>query len=152
MKIYIGSDHAGFELKKAIFEDLKGQGNEVLDLGTFDGVNKVDYPDIAREVSEKVVENGEGFGILICGTGMGMAIAANKVKGIRAVTAHDVTTARLARLHNDANVLTFGERVIGPEVAKDMVKTFLNTSFEGGRHAARVEKIMQLQDQKQHGE
>lgn len=145
MQVYIGSDHAGYELKATLMEHMKASGHDVLDLGTFDGVNKVDYPDIAREVAEKVVENAGSRGILVCGTGIGVCMAANKVKGIRAATVHDVTTARFTRLHNDANIACMGERIVGSSVAKEIVDTFLETEFEGGRHEARVEKIMDIE-------
>lgn len=145
MQIYIGSDHAGYELKSTLMEHMKGAGHEVLDLGTFDGVNKVDYPDIAREVAEKVAENEGARGILVCGTGIGVCMAANKVKGVRAATVHDVTTARYTRLHNDANVACIGERIVGSSVAQEMVDVFLSTEFEGGRHEARVGKIMEIE-------
>lgn len=145
MDIYIGSDHAGVALKKKIFTHLEANGHNAIDLGVFDAVKKVDYPDVAREVGEKIIENPGARGILICGTGIGMSIAANKVKGIRAACAHDVTTAKMAAQHNNANILTFGERVVGEEVAKDMVDAWLGTDFEGGRHETRVNKIMDLE-------
>lgn len=146
MTIYIGSDHGGFQLKEQIQEHLKAKGEAVMDLGAFDE-NKVDYPDIAREVAEKVIENKGSAGVLVCGTGIGVAIAANKVKGIRAANVHDVTEARYSRLHNDANVVTLGQRTIGVETAKDIVDTFLATSFEGGRHTARVDKITAIENE-----
>lgn len=145
--IYMGSDHAGVELKDGLQDFLKGKGESVMDLGTFDAEAKMDYPDIAREVAEKVIENKGSFGIVICGTGIGVAIAANKVKGIRAANVHDVTEAKYARLHNDANVLTLGQRTIGAETAKDIVEAFLGTAFEGGRHSARVDKITAIENE-----
>jgi ribose 5-phosphate isomerase B len=147
MMIYIGSDHAGFQLKEALQAHVKGQGHSVVDLGTFSDVNKVDYPDIAREVAEKVRDNKGSLGVLICGTGIGVAIAANKMNGIRAANVHDTTEARYARLHNDANVVTVGPRTTGVETAKDIVDTFLSTAFEGGRHEARVAKIKAIEDE-----
>lgn len=147
MTIYIGSDHGGFQLKEQIQEHLKTKGEAVMDLGTFDDVNKVDYPDIAREVAEKVLENKGSAGVLVCGTGIGVAIAANKVKGIRAANVHDVTEAKYSRLHNDANVVTLGQRTTGVETAKDIVDTFLSTSFEGGRHTPRVDKITAIENE-----
>jgi ribose 5-phosphate isomerase B len=147
MSIYIGSDHAGFGLKNVLLEHLKTQGQEILDLGTFDAEVKVDYPDIAREVAEKVKANKGSAGILVCGTGIGVAIAANKVKGIRAANVHDVTEAKFSRLHNDANVVTVGARTLGEETAKEVVDTFLSTSFEAGRHVARVEKITAIENE-----
>lgn len=147
MAIYIGSDHAGYQLKDQICEYLKAKGETVTDLGTFDAEAKVDYPDIAREVSEKVIENKGSAGILICGTGIGVAISANKVKGIRAANVHDVTEAKFSRLHNDANILTLGQRTVGSETAKDIVDMFLATTFEGGRHIARVDKITAIENE-----
>lgn len=147
MALYIGSDHAGFGLKNVLREHLKTQGKEVVDLGTFDGEAKVDYPDIAREVAEKVKSNKNSAGILVCGTGIGVAIAANKVKGIRAANVHDLTEARFARLHNDANIVTVGARTLGEETAKEIVDTFLSTAFEGGRHTARIEKITAIENE-----
>ena len=146
MKVYIGSDHAGFAMKEVVQKHLKDQGQEVLDLGIFDEVNPADYPDVAREVGEKVVENRESRGVLICGTGMGMGIAANKIKGIRAAVAHDETTARLARQHNDANIIAFGQRIVGNDVGKDIVDIFLSTDFEGGRHENRIKKISEIEN------
>ncbi|MBT4384723.1 ribose 5-phosphate isomerase B [Candidatus Peregrinibacteria bacterium] len=146
MQIYLGSDHAGYGMKEVVQTHLKDAGHEVLDLGVFDEVNKADYPDIAREVGEKVLENADSLGVLVCGTGMGMALAANKLKGIRAVTAHDSNTARMAREHNNANVITFGQRVIGNDVAKEIVDTFLGAEFEGGRHGRRVDKITAIEN------
>lgn len=147
MQIYIGSDHAGYELKETLQNYLKEKGHSVLDLGVFTDVNKADYPDIAREVSEKVIENEGSRGVLICGSGIGMSIAANKVKGIRAANAYDVTSAELSRKHNNANVVTLGERLIGPDVAKEILDTFLGTEFEGGRHEGRVNKITELENE-----
>lgn len=147
MSIYIGSDHAGFDLKNVLREHMKMQGQEVIDLGTFDGAVKVDYPDIAREVAEKVKSNKGSAGVLICGTGIGVAIAANKVKGIRAANVHDVTEALLSRQHNDANIVTVGARTMGEETAKEIVDTFLTTAFEGGRHVPRIEKITAIENE-----
>jgi len=147
MKIYIGSDHGGFALKEELREHLKTEGHEILDLGTFDAEKKVDYPDLAREVAEKVRENAGSKGVLVCGTGIGVAIAANKLKGIRAANVHDVTEARLSRQHNDANVVTVGQRTLGSETAKEVVDTFLKTAFEGGRHVPRIEKITAIENE-----
>lgn len=145
--IYVGSDHAGFELKEALREHIKEQGNNVVDVGTFSAVNKVDYPDIAKELAEKVRDNAGSRGVLICGTGIGISIAANKVKGIRAANVHDITEARLSRMHNDANIVTIGQRTTGSETAKDIVDTFLSTEFEGGRHEARIAKITAIENE-----
>lgn len=146
MQVYIGSDHAGYAMKEVIQAHLKEQGHDVLDLGVFEEVNSADYPDTAREVGEKVMENEGSKGVLVCGTGIGMSIAANKVKGIRAAVAHDETTAKAASQHNNANVITFGQRVVGNDVAKDIVDTFLSTPFEGGRHERRVNKITDIEN------
>lgn len=145
MRVYIGSDHAGYALKNGIKDYIQSLGHEITDLGAFDE-SPADYPDIAREVAEKVYENGHNgsFGILICGTGTGMCITANKHVGIRAAACTDETLARFARAHNDANVLCLGARIISEDIAKNVVKVFLETSFEGGRHQRRVEKIEKL--------
>jgi len=145
MQVYLGSDHAGYAMKEVLQKHLKAAGHEVLDLGAF-SEDSIDYPDIAREVGEKVLENKDSKGILICGTGVGIGIAANKVKGIRCATVHNTTTAKFARLHNDANVISFGQRIVGNQLAKDMADTFLAEEFEGGRHAARVDKITQIEN------
>ncbi len=147
MAFYIGSDHAGFGLKAVLREHLKVRGHEVLDLGTFDAETKVDYPDIAREVAEKVKANPGSAGVLVCGTGIGVAMAANKVKGIRAANVHDVTEAKYSRLHNDANIVTVGARTMGEETAKEILDVFSSTAFEGGRHLARVEKITAIENE-----
>ncbi len=146
MRIYLGSDHAGYALKNALVEHLKVNGKEAVDLGVFTDLTKVDYPDIAREVAEKVKENKDALGILVCGTGMGIAIAANKVKGIRAATIHDEETARMARAHNDANIVTLGGRLLETSAAISMIDAFLTTPFEGGRHEQRIEKITALEN------
>src|SRR3990167_11364881 len=146
MKIYIGSDHGGFALKEELREHLKTEGHEILDLGTFDTKKKVDYPDLARKVDKKVRENAGSKGVLVCGTGIGVAIAANKLKGIRAANVHDATEARLSRQHNDANIVTVGQRTLGSETAKEVVDTFLKTAFEGGRHVSRIEKITAIEN------
>ena len=139
-KIAIGCDHAGFPLKAALTAALSAFGHEVLDKGT-NGPGRVDYPDHAHAVC-RAVEAGEAkFGVLVCGSGIGMSIAANRHSAIRAALVHDGTGARLARQHNDANVLVLGGRVLGIEVAKDCLKTFFTTEFEGGRHARRVAKM-----------
>ncbi len=148
MRIYLGSDHAGYALKNALVEHLKSSGKEAVDLGVFTDLNKVDYPDIAREVAEKVKENEGALGVLVCGTGMGIAIAANKVKGIRAATIHDLETARMARAHNNANIVTLGGRLLDAPAAIPMVDAFLSAEFEGGRHEARIEKITALENER----
>lgn len=140
LKIAIGSDHAGFELKKKIKNFLKNEGYEFHDFGTHDG-SPVDYPIIAKDVARSVSAGLYDRGIVICGSGLGVAIAANKVEGIRAVTCQESYTAKMSRLHNNANVLTLGERVIGELVAYEIVKTWLEAEFEGGRHQHRVDLI-----------
>ncbi len=139
--VAIASDHAGVALKGALIEELRGLGHEVLDLGT-DGSDSVDYPDFGHALGETVAAGRAGRGIVICGTGIGISIAANRHPGVRAAVCHDVTSARLAREHNDANVLALGARLIGIEVAKECLRTFLATEFAGGgRHARRVAKL-----------
>ncbi|MCL6515838.1 ribose 5-phosphate isomerase B [Alicyclobacillus sp.] len=144
MNIAIASDHAGFRLKEALKQTLDELAVDYEDLGTYDE-HSVDYPDYARKVAEGVAAGRYDRGVLICGTGLGMCITANKVPGVRAVTAHDVFSARMSRAHNDANVLTMGERVIGPGLAAEVLKAWLTTEFEGGRHAGRVEKMRQVE-------
>ena len=141
MKIALASDHAGREYRKMIGARLAARGFTVTDLGAADGVEKADYPEYARQAARAVAAGTCDRGILICGTGTGMAIAANKVKGVRAANCADETTARLARLHNDANILALGARLLGPELAQTLVDVFLSTGFEGGRHQARVDQL-----------
>jgi len=140
MKIAIGSDHAGFRLKEIIKNYLLNEGIEVSDFGTHTE-ESVDYPDYAIKVAERVAKGEFDFGILICGTGIGMSITANKVKGIRAALCNDLFTAHASREHNNANILCMGGRVVGDEVAKEIVKTFLSSTFQGGRHLRRITKI-----------
>lgn len=142
--IYLGADHGGFELKGKVAQHLKEKGYRVVDLGTFTN-DSVDYPDVAREVAEKVAEDEANLGILICGSGTGVCIAANKYKGIRAANAESLEIAKLAREHNNANVLCMGGRFIAPELAIQLVDTFLNTPFSNEeRHARRVEKLNKI--------
>lgn len=145
MKVALGSDHGGFNLKEAIKGLLSDKGVPYTDFGT-DSTASCDYPDIARPVAEAVARGEYDRGILICGTGIGMSITANKVRGVRAALCHDTFSARATRQHNDANVLCLGGRVIGPGLALDVVATWLGTDFEGGRHARRVEKISALEN------
>jgi len=140
MRIAIGSDHAGFVYKGILIEMLRDLGHEVKDFGT-DSEAPVDYPDFIRPVAEAVARGEFDRGIVLGGSGNGEAIVANKVRGIRCALCWDVTTARLARQHNDANMLSLGQRVVALEEAKDLVKVFLTTEFEGGRHIARIAKI-----------
>ncbi len=140
MKISIGADHAGFSLKELFKEHLEKNGHEVIDFGTH-SKESVDYPDYAVMVSNHVAEGKSELGVLICGTGIGMSMAANKVKGIRAALCHDAYSAHATKTHNDANVLCIGERIIGPGYALMILDEFVNTKFEGGRHTRRVDKI-----------
>ncbi len=143
MKIAIGCDHAAYELKAHVVEMLKGMNIEVQDFGT-NGPESVDYPDFAAKVSESVLSGESEKGILICGTGIGMSMSANKYKGIRAALCSEPVSARLSRQHNDSNVLCMGARMIGTVMAEDIVSVWLDTPFEGGRHLRRVEKITAL--------
>ncbi|XCA83937.1 ribose 5-phosphate isomerase B [Exiguobacterium mexicanum] len=140
MKIAIGADHGGFNLKKDIIVLLEELGHEYKDFGTH-SAESIDYPDVAIPVAEAVAAGEFDRGILICGTGIGIGIAANKVKGIRAALVHDSFSAKATRQHNDSNIMTMGERVIGPGLALDLVATWLDTDFEGGRHSNRVDKM-----------
>ena len=135
--VAVAADHGGYDLKCVLVPELKALGFDVLDLGT-NGPESVDYPNFANAVAAAIESGKAQRGLLICGTGIGMTIAANRHRFIRCGLAHDVTTARLARQHNDANVLALGGRILGTEVAKDCVKVFFTTGFEGGRHARRV--------------
>jgi len=144
MKIALGSDHAGFELKDKLRGYLQQKGITVDDRGT-KSAESVDYPDYARIVGEDVINKRADFGILVCGSGIGMSIAANKVPGVRAVNAHDETEAHLAREHNDANVLTLGGRFLDVSTAQKIIDKWLNTPFAGGRHATRVGKIAAIE-------
>lgn len=139
-KIIIASDHAGFELKKKIINFLENEGYDITDNGTY-STESVDYPQIAKDTAKKVANNDFEKGILICGSGIGMSIAANKIKGIRAVVCSDTTSAKFSRLHNNANILCFGERIVGEYLAKDICKIWLNTEFEEDRHLRRVNLI-----------
>jgi ribose 5-phosphate isomerase B len=142
-RIALGADHAGFPVKESIKKYLLQAGYPVEDLGTWSD-ESVDYPDYARRVSQRVAGGEDRFGILVCGTGIGMSIAANKIEGIRAALAHDATTARMAREHNDANVLTIGGRIVDDATAVEIVKDFLGAEFAGGRHQRRIDKISAL--------
>ncbi len=139
-RVALASDHAGFALKSELKAEIEALGHEVLDLGT-DGPDSVDYPDFGHALAAALSDGRADRGVLVCGTGIGISIAANRHAGVRCGVCHDVTTARLTRLHNDANVLALGARIVGGEVAADCVRAFLETEFEGGRHARRVEKL-----------
>lgn len=143
MKIGIGSDHGGFELKEYIKQYLEEEGVEYIDYGT-NSTESVDYPDFGKGVAEAVISDEVDRGIVICGTGIGISIAANKVKGIRCALCGDTFSARMSRAHNDANVLALGGRVLGVGLALDIVKEFLQGEFEGGRHAKRINKINEI--------
>ena len=131
--IAAGCDHGGFSLKTVLIEQLIESGHEVLDLGT-DSNERVDYPDFAEAVAKSVASGEAEFGLLVCGSGIGVWMVANKISGIRAATIHDVTSAHLSREHNDANIICMGERLIGPEVAKEALDVFLASEFQEGRH------------------
>lgn len=146
MRIAIGSDHAGFSLKQEVMDFLKELGHQVYDAGTYSS-ESADYPDFAERVGRMVAGGEADAGILICGTGVGMSIAANKVKGVRAAACYDPFTARMAREHNDANILCLGAWVIGKGIAFEIVRTFLNTEFSGAeRHRRRISKILALEE------
>ena len=147
MKIVIGSDHAGFNLKNKVIAHLKEKGYEPTDVGTYSS-DSCHYPDFASKVAEAVASGEYERGILVCGTGIGMSMAANKHRGIRAACCSDTFSARMTRLHNDANVLCFGERVIGEGLACDMVDLFITTDFEGGKHALRVNMFMEKENER----
>jgi len=138
--IAVASDHAGFDLKEILKRDLQEAGLEVLDLGT-NSTQSVDYPDFGTAMADAVASGKAERGVLVCGTGIGISIGANRHKGIRAAVCHDTTSARLARQHVGVVVLALGARLVGSEVAKDCLRTFLATAFEGGRHARRVAKL-----------
>lgn len=145
MKIAFGCDHGGYDLKEDVIAFLKSRDIEVLDFGTH-STESVDYPNYGKAVGEAVQSEEADLGIVICGTGIGISLAANKVDGIRAAVVSDTFSARMARMHNNANVLAFGSRVVGKGLAIDLVKAWLDSSFEGGRHKRRVDKIMAIED------
>ena len=146
MKIAIGADHAGFELKNQLGDVLRQTGHEVCDFGT-NSAESTDYPDYAGHVAKAVASGTVERGVLVCGTGVGMSIAANKVSGVRAALGVTPEEVRLTRAHNNANVLTLGARFTDPALARELLQVFLETPFEGGRHERRVAKIIQLEDQ-----
>lgn len=145
MKIAIGCDHGGFEHKNAVAQHLKDRGFEVIDCGIYEN-KSVDYPDIAVRVCEQITSNNCNLGVLICGTGIGMSLAANKVKGIRAACCSEHYSARYTRLHNNSNILCIGGRVIGIGTALELVDIFVDTEFEGGRHQKRIDKITEIEN------
>lgn len=140
MKLFFASDHAGLNLRRALMDHAASLGHDIADLGP-ESAESVDYPDYGNKLADALAANPEGWGVAVCGTGIGISIALNRHSHIRAALIHDVTTAKLTRLHNDANVIAFGDRVIGVETAKDALSAFLETEFEGGRHQRRVDKL-----------
>ncbi len=140
LKVALAADHAGVHLKDELVEYLRSQGISVSDLGTH-GEDRVDYPDFGFALGRSVASGEADLGVAVCGSGLGVCMAANKIHGVRAATVHDVTTARLTREHNNANVICLGERLIGVDVAKDAVDAFISARFAGGRHTARVAKL-----------
>jgi ribose 5-phosphate isomerase B len=147
MKIAIGSDHAGVELKSELVQLLKDMGADVLDVGP-NSTESVDYPDFGDKVSTAVSTGEVERGVLICGTGIGMSMVANKFRNVRAALCHEPFSARMSRLHNDANVLVIGGRVTGVELAKDITRVWMETPFEGGRHANRLQKISIIEEKR----
>jgi ribose 5-phosphate isomerase B len=143
MRIAVGSDHAGFHLKERLAAHLRDRGHDVVDCGTHSD-DRVDYPDFGAAVGRAVRDGEADGGLCVCGSGIGIAMAANKIDGVRAATVHDATSARLTKQHNDANVICIGERLTGPEVATDCVDAWLDATFEGGRHSGRVAKLDSL--------
>ena len=144
MKIAIGCDHGGIDLKPTVKKVLENNGIEIIDMGC-DDTKSVDYPDYALKVAEAVSKGEVDKGIILCGTGIGISIAANKVKGVRAAVCHDLFTAQMCAQHNDANILSMGGRVIDEALAGEMVQVWLDTPFEGGRHTGRVAKISEIE-------
>jgi len=145
MKIAIGSDHAGFGLKEDLLEHLKGLNHDIVDCGT-DTTASVDYPDFGEKVSRMVSSGEVERGILICGTGLGMSMVANKFPNVRAALCNDLFSAKMSRLHNDANVLVLGGRIIGKDLAAEIVRTWMSTAFEGERHMRRLNKIKKIEE------
>lgn len=145
MKIAIGSDHGGLNLKSVLKSHMESKGIEVKDFGTH-STDSVDYPDYGEAVGEAVAKGDYDLGVLVCGTGLGISMAANKVNGVIAACVSDCFSAEMARAHNNANILALGERVVGPGLAVKLLDTFLETEFEGGRHQRRVDKIIAIQD------
>lgn len=144
LKLVIASDHAGLELKNELLDAARARSLQVQDLGTYNN-DSVDYPDFASTVSQAVVSGQAGFGVLVCGTGIGMSIVANKHRGVRAAVCRSEFEAKMARAHNDANVLCLGQRVTGPGLARSILEAFVETPFEGGRHQRRLQKIHDLE-------
>ncbi len=147
MKIVIANDHAAVELKQEIASFIEELGHEVVNIGT-DSHDSCDYPEYGKKAADMVASGQADLGVLICGTGVGISLAANKVKGIRCGVCSEATTARLIRQHNNANMIAFGARIVGSELAKDIVQAFLSAEFMGGRHATRVDMISALENEK----
>ena len=145
MKIGLGSDHGGYNLKEEIKKHLASKGIEVIDFGTENGVDSVDYPIYGEKVAKAVISKDVDYGILCCGTGIGISLAANKVKGIRCAVVSDTFSAKMSKAHNNANVLSLGERVIGKGLALEIVDAWLNTEFEGERHLRRVNMLNDIE-------
>jgi ribose 5-phosphate isomerase B len=145
MKIGIGNDHVGYEMKQEIIDHLKERGYEVVDYGAYSS-ERCNYPVYGEKVANAIVNGEVDLGVLICGTGVGISLAANKVKGIRACVCSEPYTAKLSRMHNNAQIIAFGARVIGPELAMMIVDEFLNAEFQGGRHAERVALITEIEN------
>lgn len=145
MRVAIGNDHAAVSMKQEIKDYVEAMGHEVINYG-IDAVESCNYPEYGEKVGRAVVNGEADCGILICGTGVGISIAANKVKGVRAAVCSDVTTARLVKEHNNANIIAFGERIVGIELAKDIVKTYLDSAFLGGRHQDRIDMIHEIEN------
>ena len=144
MAVVIGSDHGGFELKKVLISHLEDKGIEVVDVGCYDQTS-VDYPDIAEKACAKVIDGDCAWGILICGTGIGISMAANKIRGIRCALVSNEYSAQMTKRHNNANMLALGGRVVGPDLAKNIVDAYMDAEFEGGRHQKRIDKISELE-------
>lgn len=146
MKVAIGCDHGGYNLKMEVIDYLKKVGVELVDYGTDNDKDSVNYPDFAKKVCDDVVAKQVDFGILVCGTGIGMSIAANKVKGIRCAVLNDTFSAKMTKMHNNANVIALGERVLGKGLAIDIVKAYMNAEYEGGRHQNRLDLIEKIEN------
>ncbi|MCB1026875.1 MAG: ribose 5-phosphate isomerase B [Microthrixaceae bacterium] len=145
MRIAVGADHAGYDLKEGLAEFLRGLGHEVTDVGTY-SEERCDYPDFGAAIGRVIADGDADLGVGVCGSGIGISMAANKIRGVRAAAVHDVTSARQAREHNDANVFCVGSRFVGHQVAVESLEAFLSAEFQGGRHAPRVAKLDALLD------
>ncbi len=146
MKIAVACDHGGFRLKNVLIKEMEKQGYEIIDFGTYDE-QSCDYPDYAAKAARAVACNECEKGVVVCGTGIGVSMTANKIKGIRCALVHDVFSAKATRAHNDANMLAMGQRVIGEGLAVEILNAWLNTEYEGGRHDLRIQKMMALEEE-----